>query len=375
MTSALPPPTGPFAVGRTVREWTDRSRTDPYAPDPAEPRSLVIWIWYPAQPSSGPPAGYLPGAWQAAAEMLGILAAGLTAHSVDGAPLAAGQAGYPVVLLSPSGFPPLLLSGIAEELASQGFVVAGINHTYETAVTVFPDGRTVPVNPAAIAGALGPQTGTHPAVFQQRADVCRFKAADLAFVADRLAELDADDMFAGRLDLSRLTAVGHSFGGAAALHWCREDPRCIAAVNLDGAVWTEVGREGVPRPVLQVLAQHAEFELEPDDAVAAGMAPDAEWYAAEKAITLDGWTTVDRAGKPAHTVAISGASHLSFMDVPFLPVGSDSLVVPMLARTTIEPGRMLSVTTALVVAFLSGADMAAVLGSEEIGRVTTAFPP
>jgi predicted dienelactone hydrolase len=37
------------------------------------------------------------------------------------------------------------------------------------------------------------------------------------FVADRLADLDADDPLTGRLDLSRLTAIGHSFGGAAAL--------------------------------------------------------------------------------------------------------------------------------------------------------------
>jgi predicted dienelactone hydrolase len=34
---------------------------------------------------------------------------------------------------------------------------------------------------------------------------------------------------------------GHSFGGNAALQWCRDDPRCLAAANLDEALWTEVG--------------------------------------------------------------------------------------------------------------------------------------
>lgn len=145
-------------------------------------------------------------------------------------------------------------------------MVVGINHTYETAVTVFPGGRTVPMNPAAI---------------------------------------------------------GHSFGGAAALQWCHDDPRCAAAVSLDGALWTEVGRLGLPRPVLQILAPHPEFGLAPADAVAAGIAPDPDWYAAEKSIALDGWATVDRTGKPAHTVQIAGATHLSFMDVPFLPVASE----------------------------------------------------
>jgi dienelactone hydrolase len=295
--------------------------------------------------------------------MLGIQAAGLVANSVEDAPVADTPAAHPVVLLSPSGFPPLLLSGTAEELASHGFVVVGVNHTYETAVTVFSDGRVAPMNPAAIAGALGPQTGAHDTVFEQRAAVCRYKATDLAFVADRLAALDPDDMLAGRLDLSRLGAVGHSFGGVAALQWCRDDPRCTRAVNLDGALWTEVGRLGVPRPVLQVLAPHPEFDLDPADAVRVGMAPDPDWYATERSISIDGWATIART---ARSVEIPGASHLSFMDVPFLPLAAESPVRQMLARTTIEPGRMLAVTNALLIAFLTGADMTAVLETARV---------
>ena len=79
---------------------------------------------------------------------------GIAEQEDDDATPAGDHDGYPVVLLSPSGFPPLLLSGTAEGLASHGFVVVGVNHTYETTVTVFPGGRTVPMNPAVIAGAL-----------------------------------------------------------------------------------------------------------------------------------------------------------------------------------------------------------------------------
>jgi pimeloyl-ACP methyl ester carboxylesterase len=366
MTPAVPPPTGRLPVGRTVRQWTDPLRADPYAADPSERRSLVAWMWYPRARSPDAVAPYLPAAWQPAGQPLGIRADGLSAHSVDGAAIDDENAPYPVVLLSPSGFPPLLLSGTAEELASHGFVVVGVNHTYETAVTVFPDGRTVAMNPAAIAGALGPQSGAYQAVFERRADVCRYKAVDLAFVADRLAELGSDDPLAGRLDLGRLTAMGHSFGGAAALQWCRDDPRCTAAVNLDGALWTDVGRLGLPRPVLQVLAVHREFDATPHEAVEAGMAPNRDWYVAERAITLDGWATVDRTGRPAHSVQIAGATHLSFMDVPFLPLAPDSPARAMLAQTTIDPAHMRALTSTLLVAFLSGADMAAVLAAEPV---------
>ena len=49
-----------------------------------------------------------------------------------------------MLVQSQSGFPTQLLAATAEELASHGYVVVGVNHTYEPAVTVFADGwRTV----------------------------------------------------------------------------------------------------------------------------------------------------------------------------------------------------------------------------------------
>jgi dienelactone hydrolase len=123
------------------------------------------------------------------------------------------------------------------------------------------------------------------------------KAADLASVADQLEQLPADaaGLLAGRLDLDRLGGLGHSFGGNAALQWCRNDRRCRAAANLDGALWTEVGRVGLDRPVLQVLAEHPQLAPSGAEAVAAGMASDAEAYEAEKAITFGGWRAADTA--------------------------------------------------------------------------------
>lgn len=362
MTSALPPPAGPFGVGRISREWTDQDRTDPYAPEPAEPRRLVTWIWYPSEP--GAPAPYLPDGWQASGQMLGVRADGLASHSTDGGELSTARTSYPVVLLSPSGFTPLLLSATAEDLASQGFVVVGVNHPYETEVTVFADGRTVGMNPAAIAGAIGPQAGDHREVFARRAEVCRYKTADLAFLAGRLG-----DLFPGRLDLDRLTAVGHSFGGAAALQWCRDDPRCRAAVNLDGALWTEVGRSGLPRPVLQLLAPHPEFDAAPS------LAPDPAWFTAERDITVGGWATIDRTGRPAHSLRIAGATHLSFMDVPFLPLAEDAMVRPMLAATSIDPAALRTVVSTLLAAFLAGDDLTPVLKREPLATLTTPLTP
>jgi dienelactone hydrolase len=351
----LPEPTGQHAVGRLSYDWVDSTRTEIYAANREDRRELAVFVWYPAKERGAELAPYLPQAWAPVADFLGINVAGLRSHAVPDATVAADDSPYPVLLLSPSGFPPLLLSAIAEELASYGFMVVGVNHTYETAVTAFADGRVVPMNPAAIGGALGPQTGSHDDVFRQRASVCEYKAADLASVADQLERLNSDpaERLAGRLDLGRFAALGHSFGGNAALEWCRTDQRCRAAVNLDGALWSDVGRVGLDRPALQVLAEHGEFAVAAEDAVKAGAAPTVDWFEAEKAITLGGWRTVQQRAQPGYTAQIGGATHLSFMDVPFLPVMDGSIVKPAIDATKIKPQRMWRITCDLLLAFFA----------------------
>ena len=352
----LPEPTGQHAVGRLSYDWVDFARTEIYGANREDRRELVVFVWYPAkQESAATFAPYLPPAWAPVAEFLGINVDGLSSHAVADATVAEHDSAYPVLLLSPSGFPPLLLSAIAEELASYGFIVAGVNHTYETAVTAFADGRVVPMNPAALGGALGPQTGSYDDVFRQRASVCAYKAADLASVADQLERLNSDpaERLAGRLDLGRVAALGHSFGGNAALEWCRADQRCRAAVNLDGALWSDVGRVGLDRPALQVLAEHGEFAIAAEDAVKAGAAPTVEWFEAEKAITFGGWRTVQQRAQPGYTAQIGGATHVSFMDVPFLPVTDASIVKPALDATKIRPQRMWRITCDLLLAFFA----------------------
>lgn len=350
----LPSPTGRYPVGRVSVDCVDHTRREIYSNNPADPRELVLWVWYPAAPdTSTERADYLPTPWMPIADYLGISVAGSRTHAVAGARLAADESRYPVLILSPSGFSPLLLAAFSEELASRGFVVVGVNHTYETAVTAFADGRIVPMNPAALGGALGPQTGPHDEAFRRRAAVCDYKAADLRSVADHLERLDehSTGLARDRLDLARLGAFGHSFGGNAALEWCRTDPRCRAAANLDGTIWTEVGTVGLRRPALQLVAEHPEFAMSGNEAVEAGLTNDAAWHDAEKAMTYDGWNAIRRLSPHAQTVQIGGATHLSFMDIPFLPRRDVSPVTNMLAATRIDPHRMWRVTSDLLLAF------------------------
>ena len=63
-------------------------------------------------------------------------------NAVSDAPPAGRSRSLPFVVLSP-GFihPRSVLTALAEDLASHGYVVAGIDHTYESFATAFPDGR------------------------------------------------------------------------------------------------------------------------------------------------------------------------------------------------------------------------------------------
>ena len=127
-------------------------------------------------------------------------------------------------------------STLAEDLASHGYVVVGFDAPYRTMVVPFPDGRVT----TRIA-ENNPERSPERA--GQDRDLCANRllnawTADMAFVLNRLEQLNASDAsgkFMGRLDMTRVGVFGHSFGGAAAALFCHEDSRCKAGIDVDGA--------------------------------------------------------------------------------------------------------------------------------------------
>ena len=105
-------------------------------------------------------------------------------------------------MLSP-GFthPRSTLTALAEELASHGYVVAGIDHIYESHATAFPDGR---VTTCLARQARRPGSGFWEKVVTGR-------AADVSFVLTELTGTRPPGPGAGLIDPSRMAmaAVGH----------------------------------------------------------------------------------------------------------------------------------------------------------------------
>ena len=250
----LPAPTGAFPVGRTIVDWTDPSRTDPLAPRPNQPRELSVWLWYPAIRTSAPPAPYLPGAWSGL-HLSGIASIAETgfddvhSHATADAPFATGR--FPLVVLEPGlGFAAPQYTAIAENLASHGYLVAGVTPTYSANLTVL-NGRTVDRTPAGNPAAFdSPDLHAGPA--QTEGDrLVAVWTADARFAAAQAAKLEAQHVN------TKTLYVGHSFGGAAALEACREDSRCAGAADLDGTQYGPVVHAGLDKPMLLVGSENS----------------------------------------------------------------------------------------------------------------------
>jgi predicted dienelactone hydrolase len=147
-TPCLPVPTGPRPAGTTSLWLTDTSRPDPWAAG-VTARDLMVSLWYPATSPDGRRAPYMTRA----ESELQLTSRGITGvprdalsttrtNAVSDATPDGRQHGLPLVVLSP-GFTNSrsALTALAEELASHSYVVAGIDHTYESFATAFPDGR------------------------------------------------------------------------------------------------------------------------------------------------------------------------------------------------------------------------------------------
>ena len=241
----LPEPTGPHPVGTTSLHLTDASRPDPWVTEAAA-RELMVSLWYPAAPTDGRRAPYMTAA---ESELL-LANAGVTSvppgalstvqtNAVSEAPPAGRPRGLPFVVLSP-GFvhPRSALTALAEDLASHGYVVAGIDHTYESVATAFPDGR--------VTTCLARQARGR----DRREKVVAGRAADVGFVLDGMTGAHPVWPGAGLIDPSRIAMAGHSIGGAAAIAAMLADSRIGAGIDMDGATIAQIPGHGLRRPFL-----------------------------------------------------------------------------------------------------------------------------
>lgn len=263
---AIPTPSGPYPVGTRLYELTDLSRAEIYS-GVDEARRFIIQVWYPSEADSSEEKA----PWMENAEVVAPAIATyirmpsffldhLSLVKVPAyveARVVATDGGHPVILFSHgwNGFN-AQNTGQALQLASHGFVVVGVQHTYGAVITVFPDGTIAENNPTALASDDTPtkeyEEIAHKLVGQW--------SGDLGYTLKFLAELndDPDSAFFQKLDLTRVGVYGHSTGGGAAIQFCGTDARCRALLGLDPfmrPVSYEVLDAGVTQPSFFMFSQ------------------------------------------------------------------------------------------------------------------------
>jgi dienelactone hydrolase len=306
---SLPAPTGPAAVGRTTLALTDHDRADPWVPE-SGPRWLMVTVFYPAVRGTGSPASYMDIAEATALVDFAQIGPELTAERLANArtwsrtharPLPGRR---PLVLLSP-GFtvPRHTLTALAEDLASCGYVVAAVDHAFESVAAAFPGG-VLPCAACELPGEIG------------IAPIALNRATDLSFVLD---ELRGHPL----VDPRRVAVAGHSMGGNAAATAVRADARVDAGVNLDGPM---LPPDGLDRPFLLLggLDEHRP-----------GGDFDPSWDAVWP--HMSGWK---------RWLTVTDADHYSFTDMDLL-VQQAGVDLPM----PLDPARGISLTRTYVAAF------------------------
>jgi predicted dienelactone hydrolase len=209
---------GQYSIGVRTVQATDKNRPDVLSTKEGGPtarydRTLTLEVWYPASLA----AGQKPGGDYRAITRDPAVTATLHGQAVrDAAPLVS-QAPFPLVIIS-HGYPGnrYLMSHLAENLASKGFVTVSIDHKESTYDDQKPFASTL-----------------------------YNRAFDQLFVLNEMARLAAPgsgSFLSGRLDVSRTGIVGYSMGG-------------FGVVNVIGGGYSKASETIAGAPPNRMLAE------------------------------------------------------------------------------------------------------------------------
>ena len=334
-TFVLPAPTGPHAVGTTSWHVIDSSRAETFTSSPAR-REVRVTGWYPAATSThraGARAPYLretlteARAFASAIGSPGVFdnLASVETHSIVDDAIATGATRLPVLVFS-HGYTGLTsaYTSLLEDLASHGYIVLSIAHTYEVVATTLANGVVVTMLDSAGAMRQGIKDvlnewsdedstmarSTRTTSEDEKLRILRGYLGGIPKTVDAIdrwvkdTKLVLDDLptrhalrTAGRLarraNMTRIGVFGHSMGGVVAGQFCVEDSRCRAGLNLDGIPQSGTMIDAkVKRPFLMVYSQRP-GRLGASDPI------------------------YRRGASPYYRVDVDGARHADFSDMNF----------------------------------------------------------
>lgn len=350
----LPEPRGSYNVGtELIPVKTDRDEI--ITSDPNDKRELLYKIWYPSEAdvSSLKSEKYVDQG-----SRIGFAAKyGLPPTSFNyldkvktfvyaDLPVANGK--FPVLIFSHGyGSKATGYYALLTELASQGYVIINMNHTYESLAVTFPDGRISYFDydyqreiSKEDMNVLEPLIAAFqedldfeerhpivkPAIKKYHMSEMQVRwAEDMIFTIDLLEQWNAEGSLKDKIDLDKIGVFGHSVGGGTSANMALMDSRVKAAANLDGIAWGNLIDTTLNIPFLYVSA---------------------DWPAEHE--DVNSHIFINKSTDYFYESKLLNSGHPNFMDIPFMiPVRSLS------GTGEIDPYHGMEIVTKLVTSFFN----------------------
>jgi pimeloyl-ACP methyl ester carboxylesterase len=163
------------------------------------------------------------------------------------------------------------------------------------------------------------------------------RTSDIRFVIDQIARPEAlpAPLRGGGFDPSKVAVIGHSFGGAVSAMVLSEDPRVVAAANIDGTPYGDLPDRQLTRPFLLLQSDLAE-------------SPHGDLFHNGNGRLLATMTA------PGFRYEIKGADHFSFTDAPFFVAPPGRWLLAQVIGGERGPAATQQATADILAAFLSG---------------------
>ncbi len=273
--------TGSYAVETTSVTLVDENRVDPFS-ETGENRKLTVQFWYPA---------------------------------------VEGSKKFPLAVFSHGAFG---YRGSNRstflDLASNGYVVCSIDHSYHAFFAQHTDGSTTLVDMEFLNDAANITNDAYDeqTTYTKTHEWLALRTGDINFVLDKILNAPDEALPASvrsMIDAEKIGLFGHSLGGAAAAQLGRERTDVDAVAVIDGTmIGEEIGFEsGQP-----------DLNMEPYPVPLLNLYNDSHYEDAQQEGTAYNNLSASANAKEAYDVVIRGSGHLNFTDLP--------LFSPALAR-------------------------------------------
>lgn len=241
------PLTGPYSVGTKSYSITDTNRPEILTKNTKDYRRIAIQAFFPSKTSE-----------QSKTQLNSPYGKKIKYnHCIDHPikPSITNQK-YPIVILSPGfGGSYLMNMTLAEELASHGYYVINVGHTFFNSTPTFSDGKKIKL--MSMDTLKMESDNFLDESFKTRLNIyIKIQKNDILSILNKLSNtLDKEHL--NSINLNNIACIGYSGGGATSAEICVTDKRIKAGININGILYGDAWNDTITQPFLYINSDYS----------------------------------------------------------------------------------------------------------------------